>query len=116
MISDSHSGWQQRIVWSCVLGTAAVVFCTLFFFFIEAGHPSKAMDAVSYVIGIPLLPGVGFVSVFWGSWQAVHQGQIALVPPVSVVVDSLIIFVIWEFAHHRRSPRADVRTTLNLNG
>jgi hypothetical protein len=116
MISDSHNAWQQRTVWSCVLGTAAVVFSTLLFFFIEVGHPSKAMDAASYVIDIPLLPGVGFASVFWGSWQAFHQGQIALVPLVSTIVNSLIIFVIWEFVHRRGSPRVDLRTTLNLNG
>jgi hypothetical protein len=62
-----------------------------------------------------LLPGVSLVSIFFGSWQAFHQGQIALVPPVSIVVDSLIIFVIWEFVHGRRSPKADVHTTLHLD-
>ena len=116
MISDSHNGWQLRVVWSCVLGTAVVMLSTLLFFFLASGHPSKAMNAASYVIGIPLLPGVGFVSVFWGSWQAFHQGQIALIPPVSIILDSLIIFGIWEFVHSRRSPKADVHTMLNLNG
>jgi hypothetical protein len=116
MISDPHNGWRLRVVWSCVFGTAAVVLSTLLLFLFAAGHPSKLMDAASYVIGIPLLPGVGFVSVFWGSWQAFHQGQIALVPPVSIVVDSLITFVIWEFVHSRRSRKADAHATLNLNG
>jgi hypothetical protein len=68
------------------------------------------------IVGIPLLPGVGFVSMFFGSWQAFHQGQIALVPPVSIVVDSLIIFAIWEFVYSRRAAKADAHTTLHLNG
>jgi hypothetical protein len=89
---------------------------TLLFVFLSSGHPSKAVDAASDVIGIPLLPGVGFVFTFWGSWQAFHEGQFALVPPVSIVADSLMIFAIWEFVHSRKSSQADVHTTLHLNG
>jgi hypothetical protein len=112
----SPNGRLSRLVWSCVFGTTAVVLSTLSFLIIASASPSKMQELVSDVVGVPLLPGVGFVSMFWGSWQAFHQGQIALVPPVSIIVDALIIFMIWELVHRRRSPKADVHTTLNLNG
>jgi hypothetical protein len=82
-----------------------------------SANPSQAQDVASDIVGIPLLPGVGLASIFFGSWQAFHQGQIAPGPPVSIVivVDLLIIFVIWEFVHGRRSPTADVHTTLHLD-
>jgi hypothetical protein len=112
----SNHGRLTRLVWSGVVGTAAVVLSTLFFLIIASAGPSKAQDLASDIVGIPLLPGVGFVSMFFGSWQAFHQGQIALVPPVSIVVDSLIIFAIWEFVYSRRAAKADAHTTLHLNG
>jgi hypothetical protein len=111
----SNRGWLSRLVWSAVVGTTVVVLSTLLILIIGSANPSEAQDVASDIVGIPLLPGVGLVSIFFGSWQAFHQGQIALVPPVSIVVDSLIIFVIWEFVHGRRSPKADVHTTLHLD-
>jgi hypothetical protein len=98
------------------MGSTIVVVTTLLCLFLSSGHPSKAADIVFDVIGIPLLPGVGFVSMFWGSWQAIHQGQIVWIPPVSIVVDSLMVFGIWEFLPSRKSLEADVHTTLHLNG
>ncbi len=93
----SNRGWLSRLVWSGVVGTTVVVLSTLLILIIGSANPSEAQDVASDIVGIPLLPGVGRVSIFFGSWQAFHQGQIALVPPVSIVVDLLIIFVIWEF-------------------
>ena len=102
MSRGSHEGWSQRLLWSAVLGTSAVILSGLFCLLLSSGHPSKAANAAFYVVGMPLLPGVGFVSVFWGSWQAFHEGQIAFVPPISIIVDSAIIFAIWEFIHQRK--------------
>ena len=116
MSKDSQDGWSQRLIWSGVLGTATVILSTLFFLMLESGHPSRAEEVASYVIGVPLLPGVGFVSIFWGSWQAIHQGQIAFIPPVSILIDSAIIFAVSEFAHVARSPKPDVHSSLNLRG
>jgi hypothetical protein len=112
----SRNGRLSRLVWAGIFGTTAVVLSTLFFLIVASANPSKAQDVASDVVGIPLLPGVGFVSIFFGSWQAFHQGQMALVPPVSIIVDSLIIFVIWEFVNSRKYPKADGHTTLKLNG
>jgi hypothetical protein len=109
----SNRGWLSRLVWSDVVGTTVVVLSTLLLLIMGSAKPSEAQDVASDIVGIPLLPGVGLVSIFFGSWQAFHQGQIAPVPPVSIVivVDLLIIFVIWEFVHGRRSPKGDVHTT-----
>ena len=74
MNSGSHNGWPQRLVWSCVLGTAAVVFSPLRFFLLASGHPSKTVAAASYVVAIPLLPGVGAVSVFLGILAGISRG------------------------------------------
>jgi hypothetical protein len=109
----SNRGWLSRLVWSGVVGTTVVVWSALLILIIGSANPSQAQDVASHIVGIPL--GVGLVSIFFGSWQAFHQGQIALVPPVSIVVDLLIIFVIWEFVHGRRSPKADVHTALHLD-
>jgi hypothetical protein len=91
----SNRGWLSRLVWSGVVGTTVVVLSTLLLLIIGSANPSQAQDVASDIVGIPLLPGVGLASIFFGSWQAFHQGQIAPGPPVSIVivVDLLIIFV-----------------------
>jgi hypothetical protein len=94
MSAGSHGGWSRRLVWFCVVGTTVVALSTLLFLLLSQGHPSKVVDAASDVIGIPMLPGVAFVSMFWGWWQAFHEGRFVLVPPVSIVADSLMIFAI----------------------
>lgn len=114
MSTSSHGGWPVRLIWSSVLATAVVVLSALFFLLFVSGRPSSAMNAASYVIGAPLLPGLGFVSLFWGSWQAFHQGQIAFVPLFSIIVDSAITFAIREFVHPARSEKPDSHITLNL--
>jgi cation transport ATPase len=115
MNTGSHEGWPQRIVWSCVVSTAAVVFSGLFILFLASGQPSTTKDFISYVVGIPLMPGAGVVAIYWGWWQALHSGQIGLVPPISIVADSAVIFAIWEFVYGARTPKRDVYATLNLN-
>jgi hypothetical protein len=72
-------------------------------------------DFISYVVGIPLMPGAGVVAIYWGWWQALHSGQIGLIPPISIVADSAVIFAIWEFVYGARTPKRDVYATLNLN-
>jgi hypothetical protein len=77
---------------------------------------SRAADVATYALGIPLLPGLGFVSIFWGSWQAFHQGRIlALIPMSSFVIDATLLFLIWEFVHGARLRELAPENTLHVS-
>jgi hypothetical protein len=112
----AHDGWQQRLLWSCFLAAVAIILSGLFVMLLGLGHPSKAADAVSYVVAVPLLPGMGIVSVFWGSWQAFHQARILLLVPLfSFIADALLLLGIWEFIHGVRSRDLASDNTLHIN-
>ena len=111
-----HGRWQWRLVWSSVLSAATVTSSLLLVLLLSSGHPSKATNVVTDIIGAPLLPGLGFVSVFWGSWQAFHQGRIlSLIPLSSCVIDTALLFAMWEFIHGVRSRELVAKNALNVN-
>ena len=112
----AHDGWRQRVLWSCVLAAVAIILSAVFVALLGMGHPSRTADAVSWVVAVPLLPGVGIVSVFWGSWQAFHQPRILLLVPLfSFIADVLLSFGIWEFIHGVRSRELSADNTLHIN-
>jgi hypothetical protein len=112
----AYDGWRQRLLWSCVLAAAAIVLSGLFVASLGLGRPSRAAEAISYVVAVPLLPGLGIVSVFWGSWQAFHQARILLLIPLfSFVADALVTFGVWEFARRVRSRDLSSDSTLHIN-
>jgi len=73
------------------------------------------IDLLMDVLGFPLVPWWLFVSVVFGEWRAVHQGQIALVPFISVATDSLLIFMVWEFFHRKMTRGLDSDNILHIN-
>jgi hypothetical protein len=114
-VSSRHTGWRWRLVWSGVLAAAAVTLSTLLVLAFST-EASMSGDIAAYAVGIPLLPGLGFVSVFWGSWQAFHQGRIlALIPLSSGAIDTLFLFVVWEFFHGVRSRELAPDNSLHVN-
>jgi hypothetical protein len=64
---------------------------------------SSGFEIAQDVVGIPLITGWLVISLIFGEWRAVHQGQTTLVPFISTVIDSLLIFAVWEFIHRKRS-------------
>jgi hypothetical protein len=110
-----HSGWGWRLVWACTVAAAAVTISTLLVLLFST-EASRGADVAAYVLGIPLLPGLGFVSVFWGSWQAFHQGPIlALIPLSSFIINALLLFAIWEFVHRVRLRELAPDSTLHIS-
>ena len=107
--------WIRWLGFSLFFGAGAVIVSTVFFVAFAANSNSKWVDLASYIFVVPLLPGWGFVAIFFNAWQAIHEGQIALVPIVSVPVDSAIIFMIWHYcARRRRTDGPEKHITLHL--
>ncbi|HEX7895259.1 MAG TPA: hypothetical protein VF447_13770 [Terriglobales bacterium] len=106
--------WTARLGVSLLFGGGSVVGSFIGELLLNSFPWSKTAELASYVIGIPLLPGIGFVSMFHNSWQAFHQGQIALVPIVSLPTNVLIIFGVWTLLKRRRSSPAEKHITLGI--
>ena len=97
--------WIRRLAFSLLFSAAVVGVSTIFFVVVPA-HPSKTENLASYIFGVPLLPGWAFVLMFFGEWRSIHQGQIALVPLISLFVDWGLIFFTWQLllrTKHRNS-------------
>jgi hypothetical protein len=108
-------GWIRRLAFSLLFGGSSVIASTVFFVVSASKTNSKAIELLSYVFAVPLLPGIGFVAMFFNPWQAVHQGQIALVPIVSVPVDSAIIFFVRHYVSQRKATPPEKHVTLHLS-
>jgi uncharacterized membrane protein len=119
MIVRNKDEWISRLGFSLLFGAGAVIASTLFFVAVAAKSNSKLIELVSYIFVVPLLPGWGFIAMFFNAWQAVHQGQIALVPFISLPVDSAVIFVVWHYIMRRKERQAtsssDKYVTLHLS-
>ncbi|SRR5712691_2169344 len=124
MDAKEKSGWRGRLWRSCVYSAVAVVVSTIIVIVLAslegpAGaqqRGSSGIDIATYVFGSPLATGWFIVVMVFGDWRAVHQGQIALVPFFSVVVDTIMIFLVWEFWHRKTSKELNSTGTLGLNG
>jgi membrane protein DedA with SNARE-associated domain len=66
------------------------------------------VEITSYFVAAPLLPGMGFMALFFSnSWEVFHEepGVLVFIPLVSVAVDSLIIFATWNYYLRRKQRR-----------
>lgn len=106
--------WITRLVFSLLFCGGSIVASVVGGLFLSAFPSSRLAELASYVVAIPLLPGIAFVSMFYNSWQAFHQGQIVLVPIVSLPVDLLIIFGVLTLLKRRRSSPAEKHITLGI--
>ena len=119
-MSETASGmkrsddWLTRFGLSLLLGAGAVITSLLGELFLSAFPASKTAEIASYVVAIPLLPGIAFISIFYSSWQAFHQGQIALVPVVSLPVDVFVILGIWTLIK-RKSTETEKHVILHIS-
>jgi hypothetical protein len=102
--------WKRRLLLSAVYAVITVFVSTIIVVVLSSlESPASArqgtggIEIAGYVFGFPLATGWLFVSLVFGEWRAVHQGQIALIPFVSVVFDALLIFLVWEFFHRKMS-------------
>ncbi len=111
--NQDQNDWIQRLGLSVLFGFIIVIASTISVLVMGSDKPSTWQAIASDVAGIPLLPGVGFVAMFFGAWQAVHQGQIALIPIVSLIVDSAIIFFGWQLLS-RKHLKSKGTATLGL--
>jgi len=107
--------WLTRLGLSLLFGGGSTVASLIGELFLSTLPSSTPAEFVSYIIAIPLLPGLAFVSMFYNSWQAFHQGQIALVPIISFPVDVLVVFGIWTFLSRRTTSTAEKHVTLHIN-
>jgi hypothetical protein len=101
--------WERRLLLSAVYAVVAVFISTVIVVVLASleGPVSAQRRAVSgieiaqYVLGFPLATGWGFAVLAFGGWRAVHGGEIALVPLFSIFIDSVLIFLVWEFIHRK---------------
>lgn len=114
-------GWKGRLWRSCVYSALAIVVSTVIVVILASlegatEQRSARIEIALYIFGSPLATGWFIVTKVFGGWRSVHQGQIALVPVFSVVVDAVMIFLAWEFWHRKTSKELDSTGTLGLNG
>jgi hypothetical protein len=115
-------GWQKRLGWSFVYATIGVVTSTIIVGILSsmenpgAGRIGMSGAAVAtYILGLPLAPGWLIVKEIFGEWRAVHGGQIVLVWPLSLAIDSILIFLVWEFLHRKASRELVSKDTLGID-
>src|SRR6266403_934752 len=109
-MSIEISGWKRRFGRSFVYATVAVVVSTIIVWILSSsknlgteGRGSSTVDVASDVFGLPLAPGWLIVTGIFGEWRSIHGGQIVLVWPLSLAIDSILISLIWEFLHRKAS-------------
>src|SRR5882724_4731734 len=102
--------WKRRFGWAFVYATTAVVVSTIIVWILSLsenpgteGRGLRGVDVATDVLGLPLAPGWLIVNGIFGEWRAVHGGQIVLVWPLSLAIDSILIFLVWEFLHRKAS-------------
>ena len=104
-----QNGWKRRLFFSVVYAIVAVLVSSIAVVSLSSlespagSRQNGAIEISTDIVGVPLAAGWYFVSLVFGEWRAVHQGQIALVPPISILIDALFIFAVWEFIHRKRS-------------
>jgi hypothetical protein len=103
-------GWQRRLFLSVVCAAVAVFASIVIALLLSPLHyptgtrgQELAATLIICVVCSPLATGWLVVTLVFGEWGAVHGGQIALVPFISVLLDSLLTFLAWEFVHRKRS-------------
>jgi len=121
MTVNKIEGWQKRLWWSFIYAILAVVASTIIVGILSsmvrpgAERPGLGgADIATYMLGFPLAPGWLIVKGIFGEWGMVHGGQIFLTWPLSLVIDSILIFLVWEFLHRKVSSELASKDTLAL--
>jgi hypothetical protein len=120
----NSSGWKRRLWLSLVYAGLAVIVSTVVVLALASlekpstaqQNGTSAIDVAADVLGFPLVTGWVVVSLLFGEWRAIHQGQIALVPFISIAIDALLIFLVWGFFHRKASRDLDSDGVLHING
>lgn len=101
----SKSNWKRRLWLSLVYAGLSVIVSTAFVIFLSSFStgikPNHLLNLSEDVVGFPLITGWFVISLAFGEWRTVHQGQIALVPLVSIGIDAALTFAAWEFFHRK---------------
>src|SRR5882672_6585958 len=120
-MSIEINDWKRRVGLSLVYATIAVVVSTIIVSILSSsanpgtqGAGLNGADVASYLLGLPLAPGWLIIGGIFGDWRAVHGGQIVLVWPISLAIDSILIFLIWEFLYRKASHELTSKGTLVL--
>ena len=122
MTIEEINGWQKRFGLSFLYAIIAVVASTVILGILSsmenpgAERPGwKGADVATYIFGLPLAPGWLIVKEIYGEWRMVHGGQIVLIWPLSLAIDSILIFLVWEFLHRKASRELASKGTLGLD-
>jgi hypothetical protein len=110
--------WKYRLGVSIVSAAVAVVLSAFSVLALSLGKgpPGRGIEILTDILGIPNVAGWLFISVVFGTWRAFHQAAILLwIPLVSFVTDTLVIFLIWEFLHRKKSRNLDSDGVLHIN-
>jgi uncharacterized SAM-binding protein YcdF (DUF218 family) len=123
MTVDEIKGWQKRLWWSFICAIIAVIASTIIVgtlsSMVKPGAERNGLsgaDIAAYILGFPLAPGWLIVKGIFGEWGMVHGGQIVLIWPLSLAIDSILIFLVWEFLHRKASSELTSKGTLGLGG
>jgi len=116
MASDNEMTSKERFRRSCIYALIAVTASSaaLLVMAFLGGHVTAKVsglsvtDLASYILAIPLVPGWLLIRGMFdkvGSCSSLDQilGPILLVPVISVLIDTGLIFIIWEFFHRKMS-------------
>jgi hypothetical protein len=122
MAIDQIEGWQRRLGWSFVYATIAVIASSIIVWTLSSmespgaqGRGLSGINVATDVLGLPLAPGWVVVMGIFGERRAVHGGQIVLVWPLSLAIDSVLIFLVWKFVHRKASRELSSKGTLGLD-
>jgi hypothetical protein len=119
----SLSDWKRRLLISGVYAAIAVFVSTAIALSLSTlenpatvpRHGVSGIELAGDVVGFPLITGWIFVSLVFGEWRAVHGGQIVLVPFISAAIDWMVIFLVWEFVHRKKSRDLTADEVLHIN-
>jgi hypothetical protein len=123
MTVDEIKDWQKRLWRSFIYAIIAVVASTIIVGILSSivrpGAERQGLsgaDIAVYILGFPLAPGWLIVKEIFGEWGMVHGGQIFLIWPLSLAIDSILIFLIGEFLNRKSSSELTSKDTLGLGG
>ncbi len=123
MAEDNQQASTERFKRSCIYAIVAVVASTLAVLVLvsiggtrtASGSAMSGLDISAYIFGLPLVAGWLIVRGIFGEWSVIHGAQIFWVWPLSVAIDSLVIFLVWEFLHRKASHDLASNSTLGLD-
>jgi hypothetical protein len=121
MSVDHINGWKTRLFSSFIYATIALAASTVIVWILSSlakpgveKHGLSSADIAAYAFGFPLATGWLIVKGIFGEWGMVHGGQIILIWPLSLAIDSILIFLVWEFLRRKASSELTSKSTLGI--